>query len=167
MIPPGGRARRGFTLIELLVVVAIIALLVGLILPAVQRTREAAARAVCENNLHQIGLAMHQYHDTHDTLPAAQYSPQGATWAVLIMPFMEQGELYNQWDLQKTYYQQTDVARLGLLPNYFCPSRRSHLDPPQASVAGDFPSNGPPNAPNVPGALCDYAVSLGPKGLDT
>jgi hypothetical protein len=141
---------------------AIIAMLAGLLLPALQMARESASRISCANNLKQIGLAFHVYHDDYGSLPPFSTGPEGngATWAVLIMPYMEQGPLFRNWDLSKTYYQQTDAALQPAVKDYFCPTRRT-AETAGLSVSGDYPSWGPANAPNVPGALADYAVSLG------
>src|SRR6187399_2002535 len=104
---PTMRWRRGFTLIELLVVIAIIAVLIALLLPAVQAAREAARRAQCVNNLKQLGLGIHNYHSTHNSLPPSAMflgagDPNGwgwnASWAVCLLPNLEQSPMFNAYN---------------------------------------------------------------------
>jgi prepilin-type N-terminal cleavage/methylation domain-containing protein/prepilin-type processing-associated H-X9-DG protein len=128
MIRPSGSAspaRRGFTLIELLVVIAIIGVLIALLLPAVQSAREAARRSQCVNNLKQIGLAMHNYHDIWSALPPGQNFGANSP-AVAILPHMEQQTLYNALNLMLpgtswTLLANTTTAR-ARVSSYVCPS---------------------------------------------
>lgn len=130
--------RSGFTLVELLVVIAIIGILVALLLPAVQSAREAARRMACGNNLHQIGIALHNYHDTHKSFPPAaiwkrektnQFASGGQrnyTWIALILPYMEQGPLHNEMDFKRPLLGQRasdgELISAKTIPSMICPS---------------------------------------------
>ena len=145
-------SRSGFTLIELLVVIAIIAVLIALLLPAVQQAREAARRSQCKNNLKQIGLAVHNFHDVNNGLPPAILGTYKLSFWGLLLPYLDQTPLYNSFNLQN------DVLAAGspflnstaALSVYTCPSRRS----PMMIPAG---SNGY-NGAGEPGPSADYAI---------
>jgi prepilin-type N-terminal cleavage/methylation domain-containing protein len=133
--PPG--RRPGFTLIELLVVMAVISVLIGMLLPAVQQVREAANRIKCANNLKQIALACHHYENTHGYLPPSRSSETGATWAWLILPGLEQDNIYRQWMMDQPYIAQAPAAQQATVPVYFCPSRRDPAGLSQVDTEAD------------------------------
>src|SRR3954451_2633203 len=122
---PEMRSRRAFTLIELLVVIAIIAVLIGLLLPAVQSAREAARRAQCINNLKQLGIALYNYHDANGVFPIASqqfgswdttcsYWPAGHSMFTAILPYLEQSPIFNAVNF--TFVANADSPEYGVLP---------------------------------------------------
>jgi len=139
MVPRTNPPRKGFTLIELLVVIAIIAILIALLVPAVQKVRESASRTQCQNNLKQIGLALHAYHDVRKALPPGCANDKipfgqsvngggwGSSWKVYILPYIEQNAIYSRWvfDGNNSGYVNPNNMPLVhnvVIPNYRCPS---------------------------------------------
>ena len=129
---PYGRGRRGFSLVELLVVIAILGILMGLLLPAVQRSREAAHRGQCLANLRQMGIALHAYHGVSGVFPPGgiEWRPAGSTrgerqlaWSVFLLPFLEQKNLYDTLDLRTPFDSLANRAGAAtVLAVYLCPS---------------------------------------------
>ncbi|QDT31652.1 DUF1559 domain-containing protein [Thalassoglobus polymorphus] len=154
------RPSSGFTLIELLVVIAIIAILVALLLPAVQQAREAARRTSCRNNLKQIGIAIHNYHDVYSQFPNANtggmsYSSlEGSSLFTSILPMVEQASAYQQYDFNQGNSAPANQEVVGqMLPFYLCPT-----SPLRRPVPGCDSDNG-----RAPG---NYAVSIGTKDFN-
>lgn len=156
------KCNTGFTLIELLVVIAIIGILVGLLLPAVQNAREAGRRATCSNNLKQIGIGLHDFHNVQGRLPSSRLD-NSHTWAVRLLPHIEEQGLFDLWNLTISYQSQNPVAVRTSVATYFCPTRRTPNSPPKLSVSpADEPDGG---GAHVAGGLTDYAACVGdPSG---
>jgi prepilin-type N-terminal cleavage/methylation domain-containing protein/prepilin-type processing-associated H-X9-DG protein len=151
------RRRSAFTLIELLVVIAIIAILIALLVPAVQKVREAAARTQCTNNLKQIALATHSYHDTYKILPynagpGYNYNPTSPncwSWLVRILPYIEQAPLYNAGGFANPAQtiNGAGAAVAAQIPVFLCPSDSSTYNGPrtdEANIGSSFNYGGPP-----------------------
>lgn len=135
--------RHAFTLVELLVVIAIIGIMVGLLLPAVQAAREATRKLQCKNNLKQIGLAVHNYHDTFGMFPNANSNNtlSGGSLFVAVLPFVEQSNSFRQYDFTRSNSDPINQAVVGQqIPFYYCPSDgRPRAVPSADSDAGRAP----------------------------
>jgi prepilin-type N-terminal cleavage/methylation domain-containing protein/prepilin-type processing-associated H-X9-DG protein len=162
------RTRAAFTLIELLVVIAIIGTLIGLLLPAIQKTRDLANRLVCAHNLKQIGIACHNYHDVHQALPpgytsampytdGASDTAPGWGWAAYLLPFVEQEPLHRQLDFSQPVPNSPAVATVVRL--YLCPG---DVLPPSAITLTDVLGN-----PVAVAAPCSYSATVGEDADDT
>jgi prepilin-type N-terminal cleavage/methylation domain-containing protein len=142
--------RRGFTLIELLVVIAIIAILIGLLLPAIQKTRESAQRTGCANNLHQIGIAAMNYENANGGLPprcSVEVPYRG--WGVCLLPYIEQDNIANLYQYNLNFYDPANAALVSIpLSVYSCPSNPFRLTVPILDNNG--------NPTGVTGAEGDY-----------
>ncbi len=166
-MPRPYETRRAFTLIELLVVIAIIAVLIALLLPAVQAAREAARRIQCVNNLKQIGIALHGYHDAYNTFPSGGWIAiygQPATqnmntgWSASVLPWLEQRALFDGLNLSVVYDNAANsTAAYTVLQVYLCPSE------PRQSYWNKYP--GPPQPDPYPSADADYGGMYGPRTL--
>lgn len=155
---------RAFTLVELLVVITIIGILIALLLPAVQAAREAARRAQCVNNLKQIGLALHNYHNALRVLPYGSDWPWcwGGTWHAFILPYIELQSLYNQFDFRKKMYEAPNKELVKtVVPIYLCPSDPISSRPVLTGRRLNSPLCDPPEASAV-----SYTACMGPTHPD-
>jgi prepilin-type N-terminal cleavage/methylation domain-containing protein len=170
------RGRPGFTLLELLVVIAI---LIALLLPAVQQARSAARRVQCANNLKQLALAAHSFHDANGAFPPARLildaprtlsdigdsvAMDEPTWPVRLLPYLEQTNVHQQWNEYATYGQQASSARLMALSVLLCPERHSAAEAvvPDEVVTITAICGCPAGTQTVPGgAIIDYAGNHG------
>jgi prepilin-type N-terminal cleavage/methylation domain-containing protein len=167
------RPLHGFTLVELLVVIAIVGLLVALLLPAVQASREAARRNQCANNLHQIGSGLLAYHDVAGAFPPGLLdrktgaNPQGRqlSWNVFLLPYIEEQGVYERFDIKAAYNSAANRAGAGtVVPLFLCPSTATLANDRKGPTTGDVNGNGAWN-PGDDLAFTDYGGNFGFSGL--
>ena len=156
------RSKRGFTLVELLVVIAIIGILIAMLLPAVQAAREAARRSQCTNNLKQLGLALLTYHQAIGRFPPPGINSNQTSWWVLILPYLEQKPLYDQFNFNEGAWNATDKMRVAAVavPVFFYPSSTDDEDRRSGASAEVYPSGGPRVF------TCHYYGVMGPNGTN-
>jgi prepilin-type N-terminal cleavage/methylation domain-containing protein/prepilin-type processing-associated H-X9-DG protein len=159
------RKARAFTLVELLVVIAIIGILVGLLLPAVQAAREAARRMQCSNNLKQLALALHNYESSYRTFPPCGIQSNQMSWAVMMLPFIEQNNLYGQFNFTAGNWRlhgRNAAVKGVLVPSYQCPSATSD------ALFSRYPIDSPdPLLQEADVRTLHYHAVLGPTGVNT
>ena len=155
--------KRGFTLIELLVVIAIIAILIALLLPAVQQAREAARRSTCKNNLKQVGLALHNYHETHSVFPPGGLGSHGPTAWIHILPFADQANVYNQLVFEGTYFWFGGASSVLNSPG-INNTKPAYMLCPSSALANSFSTTTGSTTTNV--LIPSYILISGATGID-
>lgn len=155
------KSKKGFTLIELLVVIAIIAVLVSLLLPAVQQAREAARKTQCKNNLKQLGLAIHNYESSYGMFPPSRINLSSPvfqqTWQVMVLPQLDQGPAYNNYNFNVNWYDTiNDSVTTIKLPVMICPTSSASPETPVSTLVQSVTNNTRTVSPNW--GRCDYGA---------